>query len=44
LVLLDDEDRPGPAAAELKWYLGHGPATALVVAARAALAQAEAKA
>ena len=44
LVLLDDEDRPGPAAAELKSYLGHGPATALVVAARAALAQAEAKA
>jgi cytochrome c-type biogenesis protein CcmH/NrfF len=43
LVLLDDEDRPGPAAAELKWYLGHGPATALVAAARAALAQAEAK-
>ena len=43
LVLLDDEDRPGLAAAELKWYLGHGPATALVVAARAALAQAEGK-
>ena len=42
LVLLDDEDRPGPAAAELKWYLGHGPAPALVAEAKAALAQAEA--
>jgi hypothetical protein len=43
LVLLDVEDRPGPAAAELKWYLAHGPAPALVLAARAALVQAEAK-
>jgi cytochrome c-type biogenesis protein CcmH len=43
LVLLD-ERRPGPAAAELKWYLGHGPASTLVAAAHAALEQAEAKA
>jgi tetratricopeptide (TPR) repeat protein len=43
LVLLD-EHRPGPAAAELKWYLGHGPASSLVAAARSALEQAEAKA
>ena len=43
LVLLD-ERRPGPAAAELKWYLGHGPASTLVDAAHAALEQAEAKA
>ncbi|MGP8209289.1 MAG: cytochrome c-type biogenesis protein CcmH [Acidimicrobiales bacterium] len=43
LVLLD-EHRPGPAVAELKWYLGHGPASTLVAAARAALGQAEAKA
>ena len=42
LVLLDVEDRPGPAATELKWYLAHGPAPALVPAARAALVQAEA--
>jgi Flp pilus assembly protein TadD len=40
LVLLD-EDRPGTAAAELRWYLAHGPAPGLVVAAKAALAQAE---
>jgi len=43
LVLLD-EHHPGPAAAELKWYLGHGPASTLVAAAHAALEQAEAKA
>ncbi len=43
LVLLDYEDRLAPAAAELKWYLAHGPTPALVAAARAALAQAEAK-
>jgi cytochrome c-type biogenesis protein CcmH len=42
LVLLDDQDRPGPALAELKWYLGHGPAPTLVAIARAALLQAEA--
>jgi tetratricopeptide (TPR) repeat protein len=41
LVLLDDEKRPAPAATELKWYLAHGPASALVAAARAALVQAE---
>jgi predicted Zn-dependent protease len=40
LVLLD-EHRPGTAAAELNWYLGHGPASTLVAAARAALEQAE---
>ncbi len=43
LVLLDDQDRPGPAAAELKWYLAHGPSSSLVAAARSALAQAQAK-
>ncbi len=41
LVLLDDEDRPGAAAVELKWYLAHGPAPALVAVARAALVQAD---
>jgi cytochrome c-type biogenesis protein CcmH len=43
LVLLDDENDPGPAVAELKWFLAHGPAPALVAAAKAALAVAEAK-
>jgi tetratricopeptide (TPR) repeat protein len=43
LVLLDDEDRPGPAAAELEWYLAHGPAPALVAVARTALVEAKAK-
>jgi len=43
LVLLGSEGRPGPAAAELKWYLGHGPAPALVAVARAALVRAEGK-
>jgi Flp pilus assembly protein TadD len=43
LVLLDAEDRPGPAGVEIKWYLAHGPAPALVAAAKAALVQAETK-
>ena len=38
VALLDYERRPGAAAAELKWYLSHGPAAALAADAREALA------
>jgi tetratricopeptide (TPR) repeat protein len=40
LVLLDDLGRHGAAAAELRWYLGHGPSAALIGIAESALAQA----
>ena len=33
----------GAGRGRLKWYLAHGPASTLVAAAQAALAQAEAK-
>jgi cytochrome c-type biogenesis protein CcmH len=44
LVLLGEEDRPAPAAAELKWYLSHSPTPALEAVAQQALREAAAAA
>jgi cytochrome c-type biogenesis protein CcmH len=44
LVLLDDEERPAAAAAELKWYVAHDAGSTLEATAKKALAAAEAAA
>jgi predicted Zn-dependent protease len=43
LVLLGKSHQPAAAAAELKWYLAHGPSKSELKTARAALAQAVAE-
>lgn len=44
LVLLSYEDQPKAAAAEMKWYLSHGPEAALKATAQQALALAQERA